>query len=158
MGEVSLLKTYENPKLVKMYENPKLVKRMKTLNLIFCLFDTCGESTQKTSRHIDSRAQGTSGLLFVSEKRARAPETERRNREIRRKCACVCIYIHLLFAFRESVFFDTSSLFVLLKRRAKYGKKERIGERDQSPRVRKKHERERERGISSTLFLRWSSR
>jgi hypothetical protein len=47
---------------------------------------------------------------------------------------------------------------VLLKRRAKYGKKKRIGERDQSPRVRKKHEREREGFHIDSLFKRWSSR
>ena len=68
-------------------------------------------------------------------------------------CVYINIFFFFIFAFRERAFFSdtSSSLFVVKtrKRGAKYGKKKEL-ERDLL-RARKKH-RERERGISLTLF------
>ena len=85
VGEVSLfaflLKTYENPKLVKMYENPKLVKRMKTLNLIFCLFDTCGESTQKLHDTSFRAQEDKRTSLCLGEESQSARDREKKQRD-----------------------------------------------------------------------------
>jgi hypothetical protein len=78
---------------------------MKTLNFIVLPVRHVWGIYSKNFTYTSIREhRRTSGLLFVSEKRARAPETERRNREIRRECACVCIYIYIFFSRLERAF------------------------------------------------------